>query len=246
MRSLLVATLVLSACAHTPSTPSEVDRILLAADRTEADRTMDSGRRPGPFLAFVDAKPGMHVGEVFAGSGYTTELLVRAVGPTGKVYGHNTPELLKMFLEKPWSERLARPVNGSVVRVDRPIESPFPPEAEGTLDRVVTNANYHDAVAFGNDRIQMNQAVKTALKSGGTYIVCDSSAKDGSGAADSKTLHRIDQKYVEREILMAGFRLVESGDFLRNPGDARDWNASPIDAGDKRGTSDRFCLKFVK
>jgi predicted methyltransferase len=33
---------------------------------------------------------------------------------------------------------------------------------------------------------------------------------------------------------------------LRNPDDFRDWNASPTKAGERRGTSDRFVLKFVK
>jgi len=44
----------------------------------------------------------------------------------------------------------------------------------------------------------------------------------------------------------AGFRLAAEGDFLRNPDDARDWSASPRNAGERRGTSDRFVLKFVK
>jgi predicted methyltransferase len=30
------------------------------------------------------------------------------------------------------------------------------------------------------------------------------------------------------------------------PEDKRDWNTAPFAAGDKRGTSDRFVLKFVK
>jgi len=44
----------------------------------------------------------------------------------------------------------------------------------------------------------------------------------------------------------AGFRLAAEATFLRNPDDPRDWNASPTAAGGRRGTSDRFVLKFVK
>ena len=43
-----------------------------------------------------------------------------------------------------------------------------------------------------------------------------------------------------------GFKLAAEADFLRNPGDARDWNDSPTAAAERRGTSDRFVLKFVK
>ena len=32
----------------------------------------------------------------------------------------------------------------------------------------------------------------------------------------------------------------------RNPADKRDWNASPSAAGERRGSSDRFALQFVK
>jgi predicted methyltransferase len=44
----------------------------------------------------------------------------------------------------------------------------------------------------------------------------------------------------------AGFVLAEEGDFLRNPDDRRDWNPAPNEAGARRGTSDRFALRFVK
>jgi predicted methyltransferase len=44
----------------------------------------------------------------------------------------------------------------------------------------------------------------------------------------------------------AGFRIDASTDLLRNPNDPRDWNASPRAAGELRGTSDRFVLRFLK
>jgi predicted methyltransferase len=48
------------------------------------------------------------------------------------------------------------------------------------------------------------------------------------------------------EVRAAGFILEEQGAFLRNPADPRDWNASPRAAGERRGTSDRFALRFRK
>jgi predicted methyltransferase len=51
---------------------------------------------------------------------------------------------------------------------------------------------------------------------------------------------------VRREVEATGFRLAGEGDFLRNASDARDWSAAPLDAGARRGTSDRFVLRFVK
>lgn len=250
--SLLSVLALLAACApktggdsSKPESASGPAAIVAAADRSDADKALDAGRKPVEFLTFLGVKPGMKVAELFAGGGYTTELLARAVGPTGTVYGHNTKMVLERFAEKPWSERLAKPAMKNVVRSDRDLDDPFPPEATG-LDLVVSNAIYHDAVWQGADRAKMNGAVLRSLKSGGHYVVCDSSAKDGSGISAAQTLHRIEEKVVREEVTAAGFKLVEEGNFLRNPQDTRDWSASPGAAGEKRGTGDRFCLKFAK
>ena len=48
------------------------------------------------------------------------------------------------------------------------------------------------------------------------------------------------------DVERAGFKLVRTADFLRNPADPRDWNDSPRVAGERRGTSDRFVLAFEK
>jgi predicted methyltransferase len=90
----------------------------------------------------------MKVADLGAGGGYTTELLARAVGPTGVVYGQNSKFLLERFAEKPWSARLERPVNAVVVRADREFDDPIPPEAKGQLDLVVDVLFYHDTVGL--------------------------------------------------------------------------------------------------
>lgn len=256
MRYLFAAAcLSLAGCAHTAqsesatststSPSSSAQAIVNAPDRLESDRAIDAGRHPAAMLDFVGVQPGMKVAELMAGGGYTTELLARAVGPTGTVYGENPKFVLERFAEKPWSERLARPVNQHVVRVDRELDDPLPPEVTG-LDAVVSNAIYHDSVWLGTDRAKMNAAIFRALKPGGVYVVIDSSAKPGTGVNDAQTLHRIDEQTVRSEVLAAGFQLAAESTVWRNPEDARDWSASPGAAGARRGTSDRFALKFIK
>jgi predicted methyltransferase len=131
------------------------------------------------------------------------------------------------------------------VKVTRDFDDPLPPEAKD-LDVVMINLFYHDTVWIKTDRAKMNANIFKALKKGGHYIVIDHSAKDGSGTKDAQTLHRIEEKTVKDEVAKAGFKLEKEGDFLRNKEDARDWSASPSKAGEKRGTSDRFALSFVK
>jgi predicted methyltransferase len=242
--------LLLAGCATAPAaktaSPFDYEAIVTAPDRTDDDRKLDPGRKPAEYLAALMVKPGMKVGELVCGAGYTTELLARAVGPRGKVYGENPKWLLERFAEKPWSERLARPVNANVTRVDRDPTDPFPPELDGQLDLVVTNANYHDMIWQKVDTQKMNAGVFAALKSGGQYVVSDSSAKPGSGPEVAEQLHRISEDQVKSEVTAVGFKLERSDDALRNPADTRDWNASPRAAAEKRGTSDRFILVFVK
>jgi predicted methyltransferase len=228
---------------HAPVPPA-LQAIVDAADRTDADKKLDAGRHPAELLAFLGLKPGMRVAELAAGGGYTTELLARAVGPQGKVWAQNNAMMMK-FIDKPWAERLARPAMKNVVRVDRELDAPLPPDAKN-LDAVVIVLFYHDTIWMGADRDKMNKAVFDALKKGGQYVVVDHSAFEGHGKADVKTLHRIDELSVIRDVERAGFMHAGDADFLRNPADTRDWNASPREAADRRGTSDRFVAKFVK
>jgi len=227
---------------YTPAAdaPQAIKDAVAATDRSDDDRRLDAGRKPAEVLAFFHVAPGEKIGELFAGGGYTTEVMARVVGPTGKVFAENTKELLDKFLRKPWTDRAAKPVMANVVGVERPVDDPFPPEAKD-LDLVVTVLNYHDMVNMKADRAKMNKAVLASLKKGGYYGIVDSSAVDGSGVTATETLHRIDQKIVETEVKAAGFKPAGESSVLRNKDDKRDWAT-----GEKPGTSDRFVLLFQK
>ena len=218
---------------------------IAAADRSPEDRMLDAGRMPGEVLSFFKIAPGQRIGELFAGGGYTTELMARIVGEGGKVYAQNTKEIMDKFARKPWSERAAKPVMKNVVTVEQPTDAPFPAEAKD-LDAVVTILNYHDFVWLKSDMAKLNKAVFDALKPGGVYAIVDHSAAKDSGVRDVESLHRIDEAVVKKEVTAAGFTLDAESDLLRHKDDTLDWSTSPKAAGDKRGTSDRFTLRFVK
>jgi predicted methyltransferase len=252
MRSslLLLATLLgllraSSATSADVAATARSSQIVEAGDRSAEDRALDAGRHPAQLLAFFGVRPGMRVAELGAGGGYTAELLARAVGDTGRVYAQNPRVFLERFAEAPWSERLKKPVMSRVVRVDREFDDPLPPEVKN-LDLVLMVLVYHDTVWMQVDRAKMLESIRAALRPGGVFGVVDHSARTGSGLADVQTFHRIEEKTLRDEVEHAGFRLVAEADFLRNPQDTRDWNDSPRAAGDRRGTSDRFVLKFVR
>jgi predicted methyltransferase len=237
---------VAAAPALGPADPKAVaEAAVAAADRSPEDRALDAGRKPAAMLAFFGIAPGMKVADLAAGGGYTTELIARVVGDTGSVYGQNAKVILERFAEKPWSARLAKPVMKGVVRIDSDFDEPLPPEVKD-LDVVTFVLFYHDTVWLKADRARLNRNVFRALKSGGVYGIVDHSARAGDGTSVSETLHRIEESVLKDEVLKAGFVLDAEADFLREPSDTRDWSASPRTAGERRGHSDRFVLRFKK
>jgi predicted methyltransferase len=242
--------------AQAPATLSEaqIAAIVKSPDRTAADRNNDLRRKPEQILGFIGLRPGMVVLDVVAGGGYTTELLARAVGPTGKVYGQAQPRdpsrPVPAGARPPGAGLLDREARLSAAKtaaapiglVLQPLVDPAPPElAQGKLDVVTLMFNYHDLGALGEGRGQMNRAVFAALKPGGVYIVADHSGRPGTGISESTTLHRIEEAFLRSEVEAAGFKLMDSGSFLRNPADPRD-KETPEPAMPK----DEFILKFVK
>ena len=214
--------------------------------RTAEDKALDAGRKPVELLNFLGVGRGMKVAEILAGGGYTAELLARVVGPEGMVFAENPKAILDMFAEKPWSERLARAKMPWLVRVDRELDDPLPPEAKD-LDLVVMNLVYHDTVAMGLDRTGMNGAIWKALKPGGSLVIIDHVAAPGGDPAQvAKELHRIDPTFVQTEVEQSGFTLAGTSNMYENKADTKDWSTSPSAAGDKRGTSDRFAMVFRK
>ena len=254
---------VLAACASAPTGMSreQAAAIVGAPDRSPGDRVNDERRKAVDMLAFVGPRPGMTALDVSAARGYTTELIARAVGPTGKVYGQvppprqptqappaqpegaaappapGTPPPLPTFVERQKNPALAH-----MQLVRQPFENPVPAEiADGKADLVTLMFNYHDMGHLGVDRASMNRAIFKALKPGGVYVIADHAGRPGTGLSESGTLHRVEEAFVVREVESAGFRLTARGDFLRNPNDPRDKNTP-----DPAMPKDEFVLKFVK
>lgn len=238
--SAVAAALLAGCAAMAPQTPplsdTQIAAIVTSPERSETDRSNDRRRKPESMLAFIGVRPGMVALDIVAAGGYTSELLARAAGPTGRVYAQGTAPPRPAL-----AARIANLKAGQIVAAVRPFDDPAPPEAAGTLDLVTLMFNYHDLVHLGVDRERMNRAVFTALKPGGLYVVADHSGRAGTGASEAKTLHRIEEAFLRAEVERAGFRLADTGAFLRNPADPRD-KENP----DPPMPKDEFVLKFVK
>jgi predicted methyltransferase len=186
------------------------------------------------FLPFTQVRPGMFVLDVSAGGGYTSQLLALAVGPTGKLYAQ-TPRPGAAL-----TKRIADHPQANLIVVERPFEDPIAPDMP-KLDLITIVLNYHDISYLPVDRAKMNQRLFAALKPGGRLVVVDHSARSGTGTADGKTLHRIDEAVVRNELRQAGFVLDGEGTFLRNPADTREDSS-----GEPKVPTDKFVLRFVR
>jgi predicted methyltransferase len=208
--------------------------IIAQPDRTDADRQTDKRRDPVNLLTFTGAKTGWTVLDMGAGGGYSTELMARSVGPTGKVFGQNGTDSERL------RARMATPAMRNVVALVRPFDDPVPADLRG-LDLISFYFAYHDTTFMDVDRGKMNRAMFAALKPGGFLVVADHSARTEDGVTVGKTYHRIAEKNLRAEVEAAGFKFVGGADFLRHPEDSRTdivfRNPTPVD---------EFVLKFQK
>ncbi len=242
--SLLAASATLTATAPVALAASASP--LADPGRPAEDVARDAARKPLELAAFAGIKAGDRVVDLIPGGGYFTFVFSGLVGPTGHVYA-TVPAPAKDYMAKKtavidaWA---ATHPNTSVVYSAGGFTPP-----DGPADLVWTAQNYHDLynpigpAAGPPNLLPINKAIFAALKPGGVYLIVDHSAPAGSGTADTKTLHRIDEAVVRKDVEAAGFVFEGASDVLRNPADPR--TALVFDPS-IRGKTDQFVLKFRK
>lgn len=244
VRSLTLA-LLLAASPLASAQAAAPDYAAALADsaRPTADRDKDAARRPAELLAFAGIEPGEKVGDFVMGGGYVTRLLAAAVGPTGKVYGFQPAEFIAFRKQYGDDQAAVDAAYDNVDAVGGPFAAPAFPEP---LDTIITVQNFHDLYLkpFAEDTgARASAALFAALKPGGTLIVVDHSAADGSGTTAADSLHRIDKAAVIAALTAAGFTLEAESDLYARANDPR--TANVFDEG-IRGKTDQFALRFRK
>jgi predicted methyltransferase len=213
--------------------------LMAAPDRSDADRQADKRRDPVPFLAFTGLRPGMKVLDMGAGAGYSTELDARAVAPNGVAYGQNPPDFGERG-KAAFAARLATPAMKNAVSLSQPFDDPVPADVHD-LDEITFLFFYHDTTYMSVDRAQMDRKLFAALKPGGLLVIADHAAKAGADISVGKSLHRIDEAVLRREVEAVGFKLVAEGAFWHHPEDTRDFTTQR-----PTGPVDEFVLKYQK
>lgn len=194
---------------------SAYQKVVAHKDRPQSDLPRDKGRLPAGLLKFMRLKPGMVVFEQGASGGYTTELLARAVGQTGKVFAEGLDPSRIRNNRLPQVKPLER---GLIYQIpERAVKAGL---KNGEADAVVMMFTYHDlALNERIDRQEMLQNMLALLKTGGSIYVADNAAISGSGLHYTPQLHRIDPELVKKEFEQAGFVFDAKSDLYHNPKD---------------------------
>lgn len=209
-----------------------------------ADKKDDARRQVAAVMTFTGVKPGDKVLELVPGEGYWTRVFSAIVGTSGHVYTV-WPNEMDKFSAKSYAnwQSLAATQYKNVTLLKEPAAHLSVP---ARVDIVFTSQNYHDyhdPFMGPVDMLAFDKQVFGALKPGGVFVVIDHVAPEGSGAADTNTLHRIDPLLVKKEVEAAGFKFDGESDALRNP---KDTHADKVFDKSIRGHTDQFIYRFRK
>jgi ubiquinone/menaquinone biosynthesis C-methylase UbiE len=180
-----------------PNVMEYLDRL----DRPERDQD----QKPAEVVDALDLKPGMHVADLGAGSGYFTRRFVEAVTETGKVYVIDVePQALKYVEE-------------SLVHMRRPFEAEFilavpndPKIPAESVDLIFVCNTYHHL----EDRTTYFRNVKASLTPGGRVAIVDFYHDERSGELGFPKRHLVPREKVVEEMTAAGYRLAKEHAFL--------------------------------
>jgi predicted methyltransferase len=245
--ALLLAGCLLAAPLQAQKIPDHVAAAVAAPERSAKDRERDAQDKPSELMTFAGIQPGMKVADVFGGGGYWSELLARAVGPTGSVTLVNNPGYF-YFSKDGLKERFA---DGRLKDVrQRVVETGNLDLGEGQYDLILMFMGYHDLywidesngwpkIDAGGVLDQLNRA----LKPGGKLLIVDHAAKEGSGSSAAGELHRIDEDFTKKDIAAHGFLFEKAWHGYRNGKD--DYAKGVFDPA-VRGKTDRFTHLYRK
>ena len=218
-----------------PALAQDYPAIVASPDRSDADRQTDKRRDPVELLTFTGARTGWTVLDMGAGAGYSTELMARCVGPSGKVFGQNDADNEKL------RARMTTPAMSNVAVLVRPSDNPLPVDQRG-VDLITYFFAYHDTTYMEIDRAKMNRALFAALKPGGFLVVADHSARPEDGATVGDGSYQESFSYVDG----LGRTILSLTQADPSALDGAGWIASGLNQYDAKGETVRAYLPWFQ
>ena len=196
------------------------------SNRAEANSERDGARKPDQVLRFVGLDADDVVLDYGAGGGYWAELFSGVVGDGGKVYAHKRAGERYDKGKAALTAQLSPFGNIELMPLDRGAALPL---GDGSVDTILVSYLYHhmhyadgSGEMFPDSSTALFGEFRRVLKPGGTIIIIEHAAVDGSGRAESGGWHRTPPEMAKADIAGVGFEFVgEAPEIFHNPDDDR-------------------------
>jgi predicted methyltransferase len=227
--------------------PADLAAAVASDGRPAEAVALDASRKPAEVLRFLGLEQGDRALDLFAGSGYYTEIIARAVGPKGLALAWDPANFMTDKGRASWAELKTRtPNTGLMVTPADAVALP-----SDAFDFVLLHMVYHDTYWQSEkyrfprmDPAAFLRTVYSATKPGGIVGVVDHVAPAGGDTRDVvEKLHRIDPARVRADFEAAGFVFDGESDLLRMASDDHSKNVFDESV---RGKTDRFVYRFRK
>jgi predicted methyltransferase len=240
--ALLLGTAPLGAQAR----PADSAAAVASPGRPADAIALDASRKPAEVLRFLGLEQGDRALDLFAGSGYYTEIMARAVGPKGLALGWDPANFMNDKNRAAWAELKTRAPNSGLFVTPADALS-LPDQA---FDFVLLHMVYHDTY-WQSDKYRFPRmdpagflrTVYASTKPGGIVGVVDHVGPAGDTRDLVEKLHRIDPAKVRADFEAAGFVFEGESDLLHSAAD--DHSKNVFDPA-IRGKTDRFVYRFRK
>jgi len=218
-----------------------------APGRDEADIKLDESRKPAEVLTFMGLETGDIVLDIFAGGGYYSEIMGRAVGPNGSVIAVNPPQFTTSHQSKAkWVGVTARQSNVTMVPSQLPDYAPPANSVDFAMLHLIYHDFYWESEQYKFERMDPTIVLAnlyTGMKPGAIVAVIDHVGASGDTREVVEKTHRIDPATVRSDFLKAGFVLNGESEMFANPDD--DLAINVFDPA-VRGKTSRFVMRFRK
>ncbi|MEY3432611.1 MAG: hypothetical protein RL131_547 [Bacteroidota bacterium] len=145
----------------------------------------------------LNLKPGMHVADIGAGSGYHTRIISKQIG-NGKVYAVDVePEMILFLNERIKKEKLSNA--STILSSETSVSLP-----DSSMDVLLLVDVYHE-FSFP---YEMARSMHQSLKPNGKLVLVEFRAEDD--AVPIKTIHKMSEGQAVKELKQAGFRLEKN------------------------------------
>ena len=163
-------------------------------NRAEGNSERDGARKPDQVLTFIGLSEGDIVLDWGAGGGYWSELFSGVVGDGGTVYAHQNAGERFESQKAALTEQFAPFGNIELLPLERGAAIPLD---DGSVDSIMVSYLFHhmhyadgSGEAFPDSSTALFGEFRRVLSPGGTIVIIEHAAADGSGRAQSGGWHR--------------------------------------------------------